>query len=72
MSSACESFRAHLTYFPYQNGQIFRDMINSASIFKPSEKILGALAKLRKTTISFVPFVRMEQLGSHWAEFYEN
>jgi hypothetical protein len=34
---------------------------------------LGATAKLRKATISFVmsvrPFVRMEQLGSHWTDF---
>jgi len=31
--------------------------------------------KLRKATISFVmsvrPFVRMEQLGSHWTDFHE-
>jgi hypothetical protein len=36
---------------------------------------LGALAKLRKTTISFVSvclFVRMEQLGSHLTDFDEN
>jgi hypothetical protein len=37
--------------------------------------ILGELAKLRKATISFVMlvrlFVRMEQLGSHWTDFYD-
>ena len=41
--------------------------------------ILGAFAKLRKATISFVmggcpsvrPFARMEQLGSHWTDFHE-
>ena len=36
---------------------------------------LGAFAKLRKATISFVisvpPSVRMEQLGSHWTDFRE-
>jgi hypothetical protein len=36
---------------------------------------LGALAKLRKATISFVMSVRlsvrMEQLGSHWTDFQE-
>ena len=40
---------------------------------------LGAFAKLRKVTISFViydrlfirPSVRMEQLGSHWMDFHE-
>jgi len=35
----------------------------------------GALAKLRKTTISFVmsirPSVRTEQLGSHWTDFHD-
>jgi hypothetical protein len=34
---------------------------------------LGTLAKLRKTTISYVmsvrPSVRVEQLGSHWTDF---
>jgi hypothetical protein len=37
------------------------------------EAILGAFAKLRKMTITFVmflrPFVRMEQFGSHWTDF---
>jgi hypothetical protein len=32
---------------------------------------LGALAKLQKSTISFVMSVRMEQLGSHWTDFDE-
>jgi hypothetical protein len=40
-----------------------------------SEVILGAFAKLRKATISSImsvcPSVRMEQLGSHWTDFYE-
>jgi len=39
------------------------------------EKILGALTKLRKATISTAmsvrPFVRMEQLGYHCSAFYE-
>jgi hypothetical protein len=38
-------------------------------------KFLGALAKLRKATISFVMSDRlslcMEQLGSHWTDFNE-
>ena len=41
--------------------------------------ILGAFAKLRKATISFVmsvrlsirPSIRIEQLGSHWTEFHK-
>jgi len=33
--------------------------------------VLGAFAKLRKATISFVcPSVCMEQLGSHWTDFH--
>jgi len=40
---------------------------------------VGAFAKLRKADLNFVmsaclsirPSVRMEQLGSHWREFYE-
>jgi len=36
---------------------------------------LGAFAKLRKAIVSFVmsvrPPSRMEQLGSHWADFHE-
>jgi hypothetical protein len=36
---------------------------------------LGACAKLRKATVSFVMSVRlsvrMEQLGSHWTNFHE-
>jgi hypothetical protein len=35
------------------------------------QHILGAFAKLRKATVSFVMSVRMEQLGSHWTDFYE-
>jgi len=37
--------------------------------------LLGTFAKLRKATVSFVipvrPSVCMEQLGSHWTDFYE-
>jgi hypothetical protein len=36
--------------------------------------ILGVLAKLWKATISFIsvcPYIRMEQLGSHWIGFHE-
>jgi hypothetical protein len=37
-------------------------------------EFLGAVAKLRKATISFVlsarPAVRMEHFGSHWTDFH--
>jgi hypothetical protein len=37
--------------------------------------ILGAFAKLRKATVSFImsvcPSVAMEQLDSHWTDFHE-
>jgi hypothetical protein len=33
------------------------------------EFVLGAFAKLRKATLSFVLSVRMEQLGSHWTDY---
>jgi hypothetical protein len=32
---------------------------------------LGALAKLRRVTVSFVMSVHMERLGSHWTDFRE-
>jgi hypothetical protein len=35
------------------------------------KKFLGALAKLRRATVSFVMSVCMEQLGSHWTDFRE-
>jgi len=46
---------------------------------KLSKFFIDAFAKLRKTTISFAmpvrlsfyPSVLMEQLGSHWTDFYE-
>jgi hypothetical protein len=38
-------------------------------------RLLGAFAKLRKATVSFVTSVclsvRMEQVGSHWTDFHE-
>ena len=41
----------------------------------PNCEKLGAFRKLRKTTISFVmsvcPYVRMEQLDSHWTDFHD-
>jgi len=43
--------------------------------FSDNEWILGAFAKLRKVTISFIvslcPSVRMEQLASHWKDIRE-
>jgi hypothetical protein len=38
-------------------------------------EFLGAFAKLRKATVSFVTYVcssALEQLGPHWADCYEN
>jgi len=44
------------------------------------DTVLGAFAKLRKATISFVlsvclsvclPVLRMEQLRSHWTDFHQ-
>ena len=32
---------------------------------------LGAFSKLWNATISFIMSVYMEQLGSHWTDFYE-
>ena len=57
MSAASESLRTLLTYVAYSNVQLFSDTINSANIFKPREQTLGAVAKLRTTTISFAPSV---------------
>jgi len=34
-------------------------------------QLLGALAKLRKATVSFVMSVRMEHLVSHWTDINE-
>jgi len=36
-----------------------------------SLQFLGAIAILRKATVSFVMSVRMEQLGSQWVDFHE-
>jgi hypothetical protein len=60
------------------NFELFRNQTFLLQIFI-KHIFLGAFAKLRKTTISFVmpfrpsvrPSVRMEQLGSHWTDFYE-
>jgi len=47
----------------------------AGAVFVIQEQVLGALTKLRKTTIGFVMSVclsvRMEQLGSHWTDFHE-
>jgi hypothetical protein len=44
-------------------------------LHNPEVPVLGAIAKLRKVTISFVmsvcPSVHMEQLGSHGTNFHE-
>jgi hypothetical protein len=42
---------------------------------RPFHILLGAFAKLREATISFVMsvrlFVRMDRLSSHWTDFHE-
>jgi len=43
---------------------------------KPFPTILGAFARLRKATVNFARvsvrgFGRMEQLESHWRDYYE-
>jgi hypothetical protein len=62
----------------------FRCNISAESVLVTC-KLLGAFAKLRKATTSvfmsvclsvrpslhFCPYVRMEQLGSDWADFHE-
>jgi hypothetical protein len=52
-----------------------RQLKNSSQASWIAFYFLGAFAKLRKATINFVmsvcPSVRMEQLGSHWADFHE-
>jgi hypothetical protein len=58
-----------VTYLPQIETQIYRCR-------GPGQgDILGLFAKLRKATVSFVMpvclYVRMEQLCSHWTDFYE-
>jgi len=49
-------------------------LLKIACLAHVTYQFLGAFAKLRKATISFFmsscPSVRMEQLGSHWTDFY--
>jgi hypothetical protein len=57
------------------------DYLCSTNIIEPNTRkvnkvrFLGSFTKLREATVSFVisvrPFVRMEQLGSHWRDFRE-
>jgi hypothetical protein len=59
-----------LKLFIHNQKHIFQQyLISHTKIF------LGAFAKLRNATISFVmsarPSVRVGQLGSHWTEFRE-
>jgi hypothetical protein len=52
------------------NRSFSRDQQKSQKYFMSAESsVLGAFAKLRRATISFVMSVRMEQLGSHWVDF---
>jgi len=50
-------------------------MFRRESLYCQRLKLLGAFAKLREVTISFVmslrQSVRMEHLGSHWTDFNE-
>jgi hypothetical protein len=73
-------------YFRIQNIKTRTSHLNTISsrkFFLPDNPhcctpFLGAFAKLRRATISFVisvclsvlPSVRMEQLGSHWTDFH--
>jgi hypothetical protein len=63
LGSAC--FWSHVSVASYLND----------SLFIPFWGYLGALAKLWKTTASFVRSVRLsvrlEQFGSHWMDFHE-
>jgi len=34
------------------------------------ERYLGSVVKLRKATLSFVMFIRTEQLVSHWMDIH--
>jgi hypothetical protein len=61
--------------------QLLKNHFLSRKVKKPTSHFyicpfLGAFAKLRKATISFVtsvyPSVSMEQLGSHWKGFHKN
>jgi hypothetical protein len=58
-------------WFMVRSGQIKEQ--NQRYVEAP--KFLGAFAKLREATLNFFisvgPSVRMEQLGSHWTDFYE-
>ena len=49
--------------------------ISASSSLTIWSSFLGAFAKLRKVAVSFVmfvfPSVLMEQLGTHWTDFYE-
>jgi hypothetical protein len=57
-----------------QNGSA-SNFTTSASYLILASSLLGAFAKLRNATISFVmsvcPSVCMEQLGSHWKDLHE-
>ena len=62
---------AHLTLVDF----ITRTILGLFPYTALTDWFLGSSAKLRKVTITFVMFVslsvRMEQLGSHWTNFYE-
>jgi len=58
--------------------QVYIEMIFiQVSVRKRAIAFLGTLTTLRKATVSFVmslsirSSLRMEQLGSHWTDFYE-
>ena len=42
-----------------------------SNYFSFCRQFLGAFAKLRKATISFVMSVRKKQLGCHWTDFHK-
>jgi hypothetical protein len=49
----------------------FRRITRDTHIGKKKTKFLGAYEKLRKATVCFVKFVRLERLGFHWTDFLE-
>jgi hypothetical protein len=47
---------------------LYETVFSTRSALKPNEEFLGAFAKF---VMSLRPSVRVEQLGSHWTDFYE-
>ena len=73
------SWEGNAKYYSYINCKNIIGKLNLSQLRKMRHCVLGAFAKLRKATISFVMSVRpsvclsarIEQLGSHWTDFGE-